>query len=702
MAENSQFAQRIYETSFWSKTSELLNKEWKDRKSDLAPWKARLDNPAARQIRAFLYDVLSQDIFLYADKNLSNTLNLWNIIEPDIKRLTSRKVPSEDKAQIVANWVDQWVPPLQVPTLMLAGRFTDPDLALARIDEIEGAIRLGISFIPDIRGFFKNLRRIEDTRGNRLEWRVTAEMIPWDQIPENDVLDRETIQDLQSACQEKSLVFSLGTLDEYFCVVISGDKDWTSRFGSDSHLIDLPDLKNLTSEFIDQPIAPAGPAGQLDHTPQTASPQSPLITSTYHISDETVEGLQKLLLDGFFQRLARITLLPAIDEQPADSDIAVWLTDILDNASWLDDQIGQHVVRYRGATRLAWISAPAWESAQIDRTPMHLMESNHALEGIRRAGPDPLVILNMRLAPHPEYFNSARQIVSKIKESFEELILISYSQKDLGPLKLAYEQMQALWPIVVSVTQQWQTRILPNLNGEHLVVVHAGHLQSRNWLPMLPSKELLPLPEAALISGIDNPQEFQPATISVVNAIGQLLGSYGIYPPIAPKMSRSDGWNLGTLPLPWEPAQVGSLEGLLAASTHWNFVGYSKDQWQTFAREDLKPSTDAAKLLGFEQANGPLASAALIDLGGIARLGNRWLAFLLENAPTDAEGKLRIPSTNSGRKLTLTAAEIQEFLQCFEDLGRLTSFSKSSPVGHSLSRARYGWKADRSSPSDLR
>ncbi|MFM8399018.1 MAG: hypothetical protein ACKOAH_14395, partial [Pirellula sp.] len=162
-------AAKIVETALWKKSNELFFKEWKDRKSDLAIWKARLDNPAAREIRAFLYDVISQDVFLYADENLSLTLDQWNSIVPEVERLSSRETATEEKADIVARWVNEIVPKIQLPTLMLGGRCTNTDRALARIDEIEGAIRLGINFVPDIASLFNNLRRVEDKRGNRLE-----------------------------------------------------------------------------------------------------------------------------------------------------------------------------------------------------------------------------------------------------------------------------------------------------------------------------------------------------------------------------------------------------------------------------------------------------------------------------------------------------------------------------------------------------
>ena len=669
-AQTSELAVRIAETSFWKKTSELFLKEWKDRKSDLALWKARIDNPAARQIRAFLYDIASQDLFLYADENLARTLEQWNAILPSVERLSNRDTSSEDKADIVSRWVDQWVPEVQLPTIMLAGRFSNLDGALARVDEIEGAIRLGVTLVPDIGGFFKNLRRVDDPRGNRLEWRISSDMIPWDQIPETDALDRETIQDLRRACKDKTLDFSIGTLDEYFCVVVSGDRAWKSKFGSQTQLEQHPELQPLISQYVPSDAA--------------------LMTSTYHTSDRVVAAFQEFLLDGFFRKIARLVLLPILDQQPPASDTAEWLTSVLDDASWLDSQIGKHVVRYRGASRLAWMSDQGIESVKIDRTETRLLESTQRLEGIQRVGPDPLLVLNLRMASHPEYFATARQIVRRLKGSFEDFMRIGDSRVDLGPMRPIQEKVQAVWPMVVSITEDWQKRILPNLSGEHLVLLQAGGLQSRNWSTNLgESSVLLPMPEASLASRIADPEELGIGSMSIAKSVTDLLGIYGIYLPEASAMSLSGGWKLATLGSTIGQPQVGTMQGLYATGERWNWLGYSKGQWEAFARADKSPRIDGEALLGFQESQNPLATAALIDAGGLVRLQNAWLGFLLEKSDLDNEGYLRVPPTATGRRLAIRPTELMEFLACFETLGRLTSFSRTTDTGETLSKARY-------------
>jgi hypothetical protein len=261
-------------------------------------------------------------------------------------------------------------------------------------------------------------------------------------------------------------------------------------------LVRHPQIQRLISDYV-------------ENQTNTQTADSIVTTSTYFTSDRVVGAFQTLLLDGFFRKTARTLLLPIIDGQPAESDTSAWLISVLDDASWIDDRIGQHVVRYRGASHVAWMSDQGLQSVQIDRTPMHLLDSSHALDGIRRAGPDPLLILDVRLAPHPEYFLTSREIVRRIKASFEEFMRISDPGTDLGLFKPIEQQLRSVWPIVASITEEWQSRILPNFSGEHLVLVQAGGLQSNRWIPRLgESSKLLSLPEASLASGISSPEEF--------------------------------------------------------------------------------------------------------------------------------------------------------------------------------------------------
>jgi hypothetical protein len=197
------------------------------------------------------------------------------------------------------------------------------------------------------------------------------------------------------------------------------------------------------------------------------------------------------------------------------------------------------------------------------------------------------------------------------------------------------------------------------------------------------------MPEASLASRIADPAELSIGSMSIAKSFADLLGNYGIYLPEASALSLSDGWKLSTLGQSFGQPQVGTMQGLYATGERWNWLGYSKGQWEAFARADKTPRIDGSTLLGFQEAQDPLATAALIDAGGLARLQNAWLGFLLEKSELDNEGCLRVPPTATGRRLAILPSELMEFLACFESLGRLTSFSRTIDTGDTLSKARY-------------
>jgi hypothetical protein len=177
--------------------------------------------------------------------------------------------------------------------------------------------------------------------------------------------------------------------------------------------------------------------------------------------------------------------------------------------------------------------------------------------------------------------------------------------------------------------------------------------------------------------------------MSIAKSVTDLLGIYGIYLPEASVMSLSGGWKLATLGSTIGQPQVGTMQGLYATGKRWNWLGYSKGQWEAFAKADKSPRIDGEALLGFRESQNPLATAALIDAGGLAKLQNAWLGFLLEKSDLDNEGYLRVPPTATGRRLAIRPTELMEFLACFETLGRLTSFSRTTDTGETLSKARY-------------
>ena len=366
----SEWSSRLQSTEVWQKFRNALLAEWEDRKGELRQVRSTLQNPIVKDVMAFGIDLLSQDVFLFADNHLSKTIDQLAVIQSKSTLLASGQVSNETKAEIVYEWIDQLVPNFQFPTLVLGASFSDAEKATAKVDEIEGLIRLGLGSNPDLQPVLRALKRIDDARGSRLQWSIQGSMLPWDSFPTNEIVDREAMEDLREAFEDKHLSLSIGTFDGFFVVLVSGDSNVNDLFGRQETLIDHQNLVEIRKHLRDNVSA--------------ASAGNPL-THLRFISDELTRSEQMASLEGFFSKLAKTALEPAIDSLEKSSDLREWWTSVLDDAPWQYDLdipecrgLGDAWSRSNSDRRTRWITttgrvgASGWST--LDRT-------QHSIDG---------------------------------------------------------------------------------------------------------------------------------------------------------------------------------------------------------------------------------------------------------------------------------------------------------------------------------
>lgn len=635
----SDFVRRITSTKVWESASELFLKEWKDRKSDLARAKAILDNPSARDLRKFLYDLASEELFLFVDGNFSKFLTLWTELLPELELVFDSQVATEQRADLVANWIDQRLPALQLPTVVLGAKFSERDAALTKIDEVEGLIRLGIAAVPDLRPFFRTLQRVEDSRGNRLVWTIHRDVIPWESIPETDLLDRESLQDLRRNLNGKSIQWTVGIVDDYFCLSFGGDAAWMERLGGDANLSQHPELVRLVREA--------------DAVRKQATNPS-AYTSMYYTSDASVASMQSLLLDGFFRKLSRGIVLENMANYGKESDTFEWLTSVMDDANWMDEKIASVVPRFRGIAQCGWMDDGGFEAFRIDRNAAYVMDGTAPLEASSSISENPLLILNVRLAQHPEFFDVAKDIVRRLRMRLREATKLDDSGWDLRPVVDLYRRIEIAWPSVEFYTEIWEKRLLPGWNGEHCFVVDSGTVDARGWLPSnLRSDKPLPMPEFAWVSGLRDSKSLE------------------------------------------FPVEFPSGTVKFAKNGPWVWIGIANELFMRFTEAESKlpvESKSGAKRIDVAwhpSPNGSLVTLARIDFGGWGDLAGEWLEVFIEQVPLNDAGVLRIPATKTGRLFEWTREDVWEFAEEFGALGALTSWSWVGEGGSMYSRSTY-------------
>jgi len=680
--ESSSTVARLRETNLWSTVTELFWKEWKDRKSDLARVKAILDNPSARDVRKFLFDMASEDLFVVVDEHLSKSLAHWNAIQPDLERLADPKLTTELRAEIIARWIDERLPDYQIPTMIIGGKFSDTNAALSKIDEVEGLLRLGLAAVPDLRQFFKFLKRVEDPRGNRLTWTLNSEVIPWDSIPETDFLDRESLDSLRRELEGKTFQCSIGTVDQYFCIVIGGDRNWIERVGSEQCFKTIPAVETLRGEAANIRESSSNATG---------------MTSTYYTSDALVQGCQTLLLDGFFRKLARSALMPLLDTYPKESDTAEWLTSVIDDAGWLDERIGSVVPRFRGIAQCGWIDDFGFQSLRIDRNPTYVLQAAGSLEALNNIDGSPLLLLDLQLAQHPEFLGVTKDIVRRIRERLRESTKLDDARWDKSAATESYALLESYWPLVETITEVWEKQILPGWQGEHCVVIQAGSLDARQWSPLVAgSEQPLPVPEIAWVSRLEKRDDWERGIIAVARTIVEKHPVWGesaaqkviSWTDEADRMLSA--WHRWSLPveLPFLSDNKSSPIPTLADHPKWSWIGYSPGQWEGYAKR-VSGGPEKPSWIIVEDPAAPLATYAHVDFGGWVRLLEPWVEYALQRVPRRENGSLAIPPTKTGRRLEISVQDVVKFVQQASEFGVLSSWSWRRSDGFTQSRSVY-------------
>lgn len=671
----SAWVARLQETKLWQTVRQAWDVEWRDRKSDLKQLRATLSNPVVADVLRFAAEVVSEDVFVFADERLSATILQVNAIQSKAHLLASNRLSNEEKGEIVYGWIDSLAPDFQFPTLAIGGRFRDADRAATKVDEIEGLLRLSLGSNPDLAPVLKRLQRIDDARGSRLHWSITGADLPWDAIGTNDVLDAEALEDLRDAVRGKHFSWTVGMLDGFFVFMLSGHPKPLERFGSLAKGSERVEWLEAGSDLIaaDNDVAPS-------------------VSHLRYVSDALASAQQSLLLDGFFEKLSKTALQPALEGLDRNSDTREWLVSLADDAPWLDRTIARHVPDARGTLQWTVMHADGWETRGIDRTRAVLFDGRQPLEGLQRLGNRTLIALDLRLADHPEYFQTARQVVRRLRERLEGFLKIDPRELTRPSSVQAVQWALQHWPLLGELADAWEKQWLPSLGGEYVVAMQMGGLSSHQWHPALPRSESpLVLPEVGLMASVRDADRLRVGAKELRDVVVGWMGRLPLkesdrerWMDLVPKRDTngSSAMELFRTALPLEPTLAAAIQPSFGLGKEWLMLAYSADQIGSF-----QSSQPLAKGGFAMDAAVPAASAAYIDVGGILREARGWLQFGLMQVQPTLDGALPLPPNASGRTVSITPSDVLEFWDVLSELGEFASMS------HIDANGQWHWKA---------
>jgi hypothetical protein len=423
------------------------------------------------------------------------------------------------------------------------------------------------------------------------------------------------------------------------------------------------------------------------------------ITSVVYVSDRLAAASFELLFKDFFTQLGRRTLLPAVRELDSASEYREWLVSILDDLAWVDSSIGRHVPIFRGSSQVSFLSGNGWETHAMARTRNRLHDDSLPLEGWRHVGTEPLVMLDLRLAERPEFFETARAIAQRVKRRLDEgLRLDSDERPEWFSVDVVRHALQ-FWPELVRAADIWQDEFLPCMNQEHLFLLHSGFLSKEQWHPRLPrSDRPLPIPEGALLTGIRSRDGwihalrsmFQTLRNMVAIAMADEQGNVSIDDLYtdrllpSPVRTEKDSLIVYGFPIPEGCPAPKEMMPRVSILEDWSIASYSDGQLADILATRANPL-----------AHGQLATehrwitAAYLDFGGLARMLTPWVRYGLQQRSEDFHEGIALPVDPEVMNVEINLGEILEVVTLFESLGTMSSCSWIDAEGGTRSQSVY-------------
>jgi hypothetical protein len=664
--KSSKFAQELMNVSYVQRAKDKFLDQWNGREGQVGRARDTIENPQVESFIDLARQMFSQEVFvLGGPENSEFILEVNALIQKFIQQLYQGE-PAESLDEFL-NAPKSDFDAIPIPTFVVGFRVKDQSIALAKIDEINAIATFGLQALPPAAPLLAGLDRVEDTKGTRLAWTLSANMIPWELIEDAGRIDsdeqRAILAKIQDVLADRQVCFTFGLLNEYLVFGLSESAEQIANLGDGDKLIDHPDMKPLRDK------------------------SSEAITGIAYLSDAASNAQFVSQFENYFSK----QLLPAFYQtEKKYGDIPSEWQSIPEDLQWIDDQIAEHVPEWKGSTTFSYLTERSMEAWTHSRTEDVLYDASKPLTVLDHVGGEPLMMLAFRLQDRPEYFQTARAIVRKVKEYLDlvpDLDIIDEDDREKWGWVL-----DEGWPILVELADLWESEFMPAMKeGQHAWVMHGDNLQAKQWWKdMPPSYDPLPLPEMATITGLSDKDQMVEAfrqlfeiadeIVSEVKEIApdKVPSSYSIPRPESAGATIGSRW---IYPIPEDCPVPKDMAPQALLTNEFMITSYSDKQADMLAK-----STPLNVGSGLLSAKKPYSAAAYVNLGRIVRFARPWAVYAIE---------LRAGSLNTviveedDLKPELRGSDIIEIYDAFSKLGYSAAATTAGQDGGRVTHSIY-------------
>lgn len=580
--------------------------------------KAALENPQVQELLALLGDMFSNDVFIYGDHDMVDSLRLMQevatamrygplmlAISGQMKHLDEDQVQAMLLMAVLAENVDR----VKVPGMVLGFKVKNANRAVMHLGKLEAI--LGFALASQDPKLAEALTHAKVGDNDYLVLTLEGSMVPWDEVPlerlKNMELQPGSVDKLVEKLKSEKLVIAMGMRGDYLLVSIGSSTEPLAKLNQGGGL-----------------------AGRSEMAPLAQFADRPLVSLNYASKDfmAAANGTERQiddLLDFVEQILPSLELTA---EQQAR---------IRQDAQELGTTLKEKMSVVGAASQVGFLSDKGVETYGYDWTTRPWLDGSKPLGLMRHVGGTPLMAVVARGKVSIADYDLAVKWLKKAHGYFEQYGVPNMDSDD----REEYEEVAKLvGPILGRFHETTRGKFLPALDGQVGLVVDA-RLMSKRFLDTMPATaKAMPMVEPAILLGVQDVDLMRDALTDYWNIIHE---SWNAAAELNPE--------LGEMPLP-EPKTVDTPEGELFVFTPPEEcpvdkqitpnVGLAKDvcvftMTQAHSERLMKAMPlDDGGVMG--NGDRPLAVAAVFHWAQLLRAGRPWIGLAVDSVVEEQLG----------------------------------------------------------------
>lgn len=513
-----------------------MDKQSEDPESPAAKFQSGLKNPQVANALNFLADLFGQETFVYGDPNFVKLLELSQLLNTAQYQMAlgaaQGKEPEELQHLQTAATIHLLAqnPGLMVVPNTIAGfKVTDKQQARQNLDVAAGFLALGAAFVPELNGHFER-KKIGEHDFVLLS--LDGKMIPWDQVPLDEVREHEIEKGETDKVIEKvkdlKLILAMGLRDDYLLLAVVESTDVLAQLGSGRSLA-------TRSEF--RPLAPH--AGKK-------------LTGISYLSQDLAARMATSAKDldtarGYLDQLTAQLKLPAEEQEQIRKDAASLAEDLKPMLPKPGAKMG-----------FSYLTDSGYESFGYDWAAYPQLDASKPLSLTAHVGGDPLFAFVQRDKGAAEAYNFLAKLFGMGRRYFDKYAVPTMNDED----KEKYQKFaKGAEPLVKRFDAATRKLWIPAVADGQGALVFDAKLTSQQPSRQMPKmKQAVPLPEPALVFAVSDAKRLVEAGREyreVFNGLAALLhesdpGSIPSFSIPVPEEKNVDGGTLYYYPVPDE------------------------------------------------------------------------------------------------------------------------------------------------------